>query len=475
MQGAILGDLAAWTWKNDHDKFYPKLISDDAQLSDIGRAVLASFALQSSHLPSVEWATISDSVSTSMRSSCMFSRDVDSEWEDFISGTVRIIPPSVKSTMNIANSIVAGWFERSQETAAAWEQRFHGSKEDYYFTQVAEIIYKLRHGATKAEAIKDTSCIVDWNDHHEEEPHYVSPLFYACKAWKCFYYAFDYTSAIHNAARCSCHYPHILAVITGAFAEAMYGCEFMLLKEKYQPNATCQELYIPKRIKNLCNKQFADIRQYENHHRYFFPKNSALTNVELHRWTDIENPWKDHVIDENTYHIILEAFYPDWERRHQLYLDNGWVYCCRSNVVLCRFQLIKQADGSYRISKLQKSEDRYRYMWGLPDALYNVNVRGIRFADALDHCKYYQGELKNPYHDNTAESNFWHGEMMFCTTRQDLEHWKSVAQSPEQAKRISTISWKSEPTSEQLAMLCYTEILFGKFNPYDDFAWICKY
>ena len=28
MIGAIIGDLAAWTWENDHEKFYPFLISE---------------------------------------------------------------------------------------------------------------------------------------------------------------------------------------------------------------------------------------------------------------------------------------------------------------------------------------------------------------------------------------------------------------------------------------------------------------
>ena len=33
MIGAFIGDLAAWTWHNDHDKFYPHLISDKAEKS----------------------------------------------------------------------------------------------------------------------------------------------------------------------------------------------------------------------------------------------------------------------------------------------------------------------------------------------------------------------------------------------------------------------------------------------------------
>ena len=42
MIGAIIGDLAAWTWENNHEKFYPSLISEKALLSEIGLSVLAT-------------------------------------------------------------------------------------------------------------------------------------------------------------------------------------------------------------------------------------------------------------------------------------------------------------------------------------------------------------------------------------------------------------------------------------------------
>lgn len=42
MIGAIIGDLAAWTWENDHEKFYTSLISEKALLSEFGLSVLAT-------------------------------------------------------------------------------------------------------------------------------------------------------------------------------------------------------------------------------------------------------------------------------------------------------------------------------------------------------------------------------------------------------------------------------------------------
>ncbi len=40
MLGAIIGDLAAWTWDCDPALFYRRLIAPDAQISEVGLAVL---------------------------------------------------------------------------------------------------------------------------------------------------------------------------------------------------------------------------------------------------------------------------------------------------------------------------------------------------------------------------------------------------------------------------------------------------
>lgn len=40
MVGAFIGDLTAWTWQNDHEKFYPHLISDVAERSIYANVLL---------------------------------------------------------------------------------------------------------------------------------------------------------------------------------------------------------------------------------------------------------------------------------------------------------------------------------------------------------------------------------------------------------------------------------------------------
>lgn len=42
MLGAIIGDLAAWTWENDYKNFYPKLVSQEAKLSDYAHTLLVT-------------------------------------------------------------------------------------------------------------------------------------------------------------------------------------------------------------------------------------------------------------------------------------------------------------------------------------------------------------------------------------------------------------------------------------------------
>ena len=103
------------------------------------------------------------------------------------------------------------------------------------------------------------------------------------RAWYCFETAWDFTSAIHNAARWPDVDRHLLCSLTGALAEAMYGCEYRLLKEKYGSNWYNCIVY-PDAIKEGVLR----IKDYQYENRNFFPKNSALTNVERHIWTHYE-------------------------------------------------------------------------------------------------------------------------------------------------------------------------------------------
>ena len=106
--------------------------------------------------------------------------------------------------------------------------------------------------------------------------------------------------------------------------------------------------------------------------RIFFPKNNAMTNVELHTWHNVENPFADEVYDEEKKRILLYAFEPDWDNRYGFYWENGWFYVYRSGVLLLRFQLKPMPDGTYRICHLQKTEAPQAMVGALSEALFSL-------------------------------------------------------------------------------------------------------
>lgn len=362
MLGAIIGDLAAWTYEHDKDAFYAELIHPEAKLSEIGLAVLSMYDLIKNEHPDIEWSEMISHFSRSFPSCSNAYADLSYSWTRFFEHG-RTIPITFKRVMNVATDIVSGWFDDPVNTAKSWGIRFKGYKEEAYLTQVAGIIYRLRHGATKKEAIKDTMFIEDWNSWHQEK---IGPLSYGCYAWNCFINSFDFTSALHNAMRCPLGDKHILGALTGAIAEAMYGCNYLLLKQKYNKNELpWTPIQLPAIIMEQYGERINEISQFKESNRIFFPKNNALTNVEFHTWTEVKNPWYNTVISPHDKAIIIKAFYTDWEQRYGLYLENGWIYCYRSGYLICRFIFAEQGDGTYRIRHLQKNESTDDYVTAL--------------------------------------------------------------------------------------------------------------
>ena len=165
---------------------------------------------------------------------------------------------------------------------------------------------------------------------------------------------------------------HVNAILTGAFAEAMYGCEMTILKKKYRPEGNWyNHIELPGKVSEEYAGIIDKIKLHKEKVRVFFPKNRALTNVELHKWTMVENPFKDRRISDELRRRILKAFDTGWEARYGFYLDDGWVYVYRSSILLHRFQLQKNNGGLWNIVHLQRSEaEQSSSMVGITDALY---------------------------------------------------------------------------------------------------------
>ena len=106
-----------------------------------------------------------------------------------------------------------------------------------------------------------------------------------------------------------------------------------------------------------------------------------------------------------------------------------------------------------------------QYLWQL--GKWYFNQYGLTF-------NYYNREEVNPFSDEDIRSHFWHGEMMFVTTHQNVGYWKEngrrwLKEANEQIKQLA-----AKNTPEQFGVLTYISALFGKC-PYDDQSWIVEY
>ena len=171
MTGAIIGDLAAWTWENEHEKFYPSLVAENAQKSRYSDVILfASDTLLNN--PGI-------SRNEFMRLYLCYFGDKDHE---------------TTSRYALLCSIVVGWlYERDKISEAVHSFCLSDEKEALYACHfMAHLICELRHGSTKKEAAQIHNAINQPGD---------------------------------RTLNC---------ILAGALADAMYGSENYFVKEKYE-------------------------------------------------------------------------------------------------------------------------------------------------------------------------------------------------------------------------------------------------
>lgn len=176
MIGAIIGDLAAWTWENDHEKFYPFLISEKALLSEFGLSVLAT----------------ADALDFNLFMN-------EAEYQEYIRPWFRVVHDDIVcysegvkewiekqdynynyNTMAIGIAMVrvipCAWYqEKNQDNCGLiFEQNIE--KEAWYSLQfLRKIIYLLRNGKTKDEVYAELGgvfkgCRHDWDWRNQESP-----------------------------------------------------------------------------------------------------------------------------------------------------------------------------------------------------------------------------------------------------------------------------------------------------------------
>lgn len=125
MIGAIIGDLAAWTWEQDKVVFFKKLVSSEASSSWMVEEMLLTadtLALERGSDIKVH--------------ECLGKRQ--------------------SPVATVMRAIAIGWlFDTEAETASAFQENgFASDKEDWYAGAFMwKLIFALRHGASKEEAL----------------------------------------------------------------------------------------------------------------------------------------------------------------------------------------------------------------------------------------------------------------------------------------------------------------------------------
>lgn len=469
MLGAIIGDLAAWTWENDHGKFYPDLVLDNSQLSIYGCAMLnaARKVLQPS---SRNDSTLIGSPTDGHKYlGQKLMADVVDAW--------------------IRDKAYSSWHKFVNDSVP------HSMSDDERYAQlfVEEIIFYLRKGYTKSETCKkipsfDAFYVAYKENSHEKDDDDDSILAYIFKAWDCFNKGFDFTSSIHNAVKCVGD-RSLIAVLTGAFASAMYGNEYIFLKKKYVTNGDNAKIVFDK-VQQIIEKNGYDynlvqaIVRIANEKRSFFPKNNARTNVEKHHFKKVVNPLGRVIFSEEDKNKILKAFYTDWDNRYGFYLDDGWIYCYRSFYLLGRFQLNKVSEGWSLVNTELSGEKNYcDVLNAISQALYSCKVQPILHfedignAEALSFClKYFNGiEDASITFEGSAKDKFSYGEMRFVKSYQVVSKWAEEAKEIRQELKGDELLFAEKLNDNQLGIVLYLEALYGKWYPYNDLNWIFQY
>ena len=429
MVGALIGDLAAWTWENDREVFFSTLIDMHSKPSSYGMAMMRAADANISSLQNTSTEPIERPGTVSY----------SGEW--------------------LMWQIVSACTDKGELKGLP---KFYSlDKAEYYARHfMIGLINELRKGATKSQAFHNVhafSDLIKSNFGNWKAP--IQPkanddiLIYVFRAWDSFYRGFDFTSSIHNAIK----WPgdkHLLGALTGAFAGAMYGFHHGLILQM------CR-----------CSK----------YNRFFFPKNEALTNVEYHHWIPSKNLFEEIRFSEDEHECIMRSGKSVSDHRYGFYLDDGWHYIYQSGSVIARFKT--ELDGSYwRITEWLLSGERSfkesvsAFEWALYDGLQRRNVRINNLVEYVSECKYFNGEENVPSDwENTIEGKFWHGEMMFLTSQSDYRKWESLSKSVLKDLKGAQKRSFEKYTERQRTIVCYIETLYSKWCPFDDLSWISQY
>ena len=221
--GALVGDLAAWTYEHDQECFKERLVSPEAKLSAIGLCIkteLPFFCDGGNYYKHRFYTKLSYAFNNPNPGTYEDHLNLE-PWSYDYNGPHIGIPFKMKQAMITAAFILSGNETEERQKHLDWVSFFHGGKQEHYAQALMPIIRRLKEGQSKDEIEKDYPVTLDYyksgSGHHW---HYY--LEYITFAWRCFYYSHSFNEAIINAAKCS-RDRHLTMALAGAFAEAYYG------------------------------------------------------------------------------------------------------------------------------------------------------------------------------------------------------------------------------------------------------------
>lgn len=364
MVGALIGDLAAWTYEHDNDTFWKQLIPDGgrgAEPSVYGHALMRAASKNVLDVPGQDVSFIQESSEWNPKESLRFS----GQW--------------------LMWQLMCAWDDNKLNPVGMEVHSPIEKEEGYARMFVINLIRSLRAGKTKSEAyhsehsFEQLSKTWKWRTWQNVAgtDHEYSLLTHIFRAWDSFYRGFDFTSSVHNAMKWDGD-RHLIACLTGAFADAMYGSEQSFIKKKYANDGQTfhynEILTIGERY-GYHHALIHEMAELSFSNRTFYPKNCALTNVELHNWIVFPNKFEDYRLEEHEKEQILKAGRTGWDNRYGIYLDDGWLYCYRSYSLLLRFKLKPDERGFYyHIDDFQTSGEHpvSECVNGLENALYET-------------------------------------------------------------------------------------------------------
>lgn len=421
MIGGIIGDLAASTYLRNPKVFYKQLFDDKATLSEYGLSILATvdyikFLLETRR------ASCADIVKSHFRKNYEFLNLSEKalQWETECN--LRLTPTAPGMLLNR----LATYYEFFDLTDNnGWNVIIDAcaeKEEGYANIIIGEIITWLRSGKSKQYILDNVNSVFIESVPSWEWKEKETSLCLLKRAWECFYNSFDFGSAIHNAVRYPNSNTRQIASLTGLIAEAMYGCDSYFIKTKFNPAQPEVDLQLPLSLSRIYQSLFDFAHKEQNWRNVFWPKNNSRTNINWHLYTPFKSRFEGLIISAEIQRRILRSFQTSWDARYSFYLDNGWVYLCRSFSILGRFKLTRHENG-YKLTNIQQSDENQDFDNGFDDAL-GVVTRGWAIYGQLT-FKYI-----SPWNENTVSTcpqkyidtksqMFWEGEKEFYQTQMD--------------------------------------------------------